>query len=132
MSKEDLTPGALPEAIPDVEMHAPIEIAVMVHVKVPQGDLRQSGKFTLMLDAGRFPTQAELKEVVNEVIAVGIKEGTLPDGARLMTKAEFVEHVVQRESGDKTFRFPKGHNPNFVDPTADTPAPAIITNPNLH
>lgn len=78
-------------------MHGPITTMVDIYVMLPN---QRVAKLHTRMAVGVIPTRAELKAVLEAAIAPeSIEASSIPAGTRLLSKAEFVEHILKMEGG---------------------------------
>lgn len=88
---------------------------IAVELKVYITDGRQVGSATYTHGMGRLPTEAEMPDVLQKVTA------SLPDGFRLMNRAEASMHYLREERGYRgpNLVVPRGEDEVWHDPATD-------------
>lgn len=109
-----------------VDMHGPVETKIVIHVMVPDAKTKtmKAARLNFAMNVGVIPTRAEIKEVVDACLnPENMVASSIPDGTRLMTKAEFVAHVTTREAGRA---IPMPGNQDYVPSTSEIPRQVLI------
>lgn len=84
------------EELPEIAMHGPVEVSMVVHVMTPEG---KSARITMSNQVGVIPEQWDLAKMMGGCL---FAESGIPDGTRFMSKPEFVAHITKRETGQST------------------------------
>lgn len=81
------------------DMHGPITTKVDIFVKLPEGRV---AKLTTRMAIGVVPTRAEIAAVLAAAMTPeSIKASSIPAGTRLLTKPEFIAHILKMEGGEE-------------------------------
>jgi hypothetical protein len=102
-------------------MHGPVEVSVIMHVKLPDG---RDARLTFAMETGIIPTYTDIRSVVNNCLTTdSIAVNGIHPGTRLMTKPEFVAHITRRETGAA---IPLPGDQEFMKSTTDIPRGILI------
>jgi hypothetical protein len=110
-------PREEPIELEPVDMHAPVEIKVSVHLKLDDG---RSAVMDFLMPSGRIPTR---QEIVAAVQATMSTDGAGEPGYRLMDKTEFVKHITMRDAG---VALVLPGNKDFVPSAVDVPHSMLV------
>jgi hypothetical protein len=103
------------------DMHGPITTMIDIYVMLPDGRV---GKLQTRMAVGVIPTRAEIKAVLDATMTPeSIKESSIPAGTRLLTKPEFIAHILKMEGGAE---LPMPGDQQFVAVPGDIPHQMLI------
>lgn len=103
------------------DMHGPITTKVDIFVKLPDGRV---ATLQTRMAIGVVPTRAEINAVLAAAMTPeSIKASSIPAGTRLLTKKEFVAHMLRTEGGDE---IPMPGDQQFVAVPGDVPKAMLI------
>lgn len=101
------------------DMHGPITTKVDIFVKLPDGRV---GKLQTRMAVGLIPTRAEIKSVLEAAMSPETAP-SIPAGTRLLTKPEFIAHILKMEGGEE---IPMPGDQQFVAVPGDVPKAMLI------
>lgn len=104
-----------------IDMHGPVETSVIIHIRLPDG---RNAHLAFQMEPGRIPTRAAIKEVVDACLdPQNMEASAVPQGTRVLTKPEFVEHITKRETGRA---IPMPGESNWVPASCEIPHGMLV------